>query len=102
MTNPTKPERLEELARPLGRYPASWDEPWKEPLAPISADLRDALKAAHERTLAMTPAERQAMFEAQRQSFIRAMGPCEHGDPDWETCPECRAQASALRGPGDE
>lgn len=81
----------------LGRYPASWDEPWKEPPPPISDELRDLLREAHERTLAMTPDEKRAMFEAQRQSFIRSMAPCEHGDPDWETCPQCRAQFLAAK-----
>jgi hypothetical protein len=35
----------------------------------------------------MTPEQ----IEAQRQSFIRAFAPCEHGDRDWETCPGCLA-----------
>ena len=26
---------------------------------------------------------------AQRESWVRGMAPCEHGDPDWETCPKC-------------
>ena len=70
MPNPI-PEGLDELAREPGQYPACWDKPWKEPPPPISAELRNALKAAHERTLAMTPAEKQAMYEAHRRSFIR-------------------------------
>jgi hypothetical protein len=74
-------------------YPQSWDAP-----ANLREPLRSALIAAHQRTLAMSPEDKQAMFEAQRQSFIRALAPCEHGDPDWETCPEClaalRAQAN--------
>ena len=41
---------------------------------------------------AMTPEQYRAMIDAQRESFIRAMAPCEHGDPDWETCPQCLAK----------
>lgn len=26
---------------------------------------------------------------AQRESWVRGMAPCEHGDPDWETCSKC-------------
>lgn len=38
----------------------------------------------------MTPAE----IEAQRQSWVRGMTtPCEHGVLDFETCPDCLAQA---------
>lgn len=38
-----------------------------------------------------TPEQKAAMWKAQRESFVRGMAPCEHGDPDWETCSECRA-----------
>jgi len=41
---------------------------------------------------AMSPEEYRAMIDAQRESFIRAMAPCEHGYPDWETCPQCLAK----------
>jgi hypothetical protein len=53
------------------------------------------LKAALERVkgYVMSPAE----VEAQRQSWIRAFAPCEHGDPDWETCPGCLADAEKRR-----
>ena len=80
----------------IGRgYPRSWDEPWTPPVS-LKEPLRSAMIAAHERTLVMTPDEKRAMFEAQRQSFIRAMAPCEHGDPDWETCPHCIAALRAT------
>ena len=72
-----------------GYYPSSWDKPWT-PDASLKEPLRSLLIAAHERTLAMTPEQKAEMYEAQRQSFIRAMAPCEHGDPDWETCAQCR------------
>jgi hypothetical protein len=32
----------------------------------------------------------EAMIDAQRQSWIRSMGPCEHGNRDFEQCGECR------------
>lgn len=38
---------------------------------------------------AMTPEERDKMLEAQRESFARGMGPCEHGVLDFEDCAEC-------------
>jgi len=69
-------------------YPRGWDEPYTPPPS-LTGALRDALVAAHERTLAMTPDQKRAMFDAQRESFIRGMEPCEHGDRDWETCPDC-------------
>lgn len=78
-------------------YPRSWDQPWTPP-ANTKEPLRSALINAHQRTLAMSPDEKQAMFEAQRQSFIRAMAPCEHGDPDWETCPRCLSALRARHG----
>jgi hypothetical protein len=31
----------------------------------------------------------QAMLEAQRQSWLRGMKPCEHGKIDFEQCPQC-------------
>ena len=70
------------------QYPKSWDEPWTPP-DNITGELRERLMKANERTLAMTPAEKEAMYQAQRESFIRGMGPCEHGSYDWETCSEC-------------
>ena len=57
-----------------------------------SAELADLLAKAKARYEAMTPDEKAAEHKAQRESFIRAMQPCEHGDPDWETCPECLAK----------
>ena len=43
---------------------------------------------------ASLPPEGRARIEAeerieQRGSWVRAMAPCEHDDPDWETCPQC-------------
>jgi hypothetical protein len=39
-----------------------------------------------------SPAEREAMHKAQRESFARAMAPCEHGVADFEDCPDCRSK----------
>lgn len=36
-----------------------------------------------------TPDEQVEMWRKQRESWMRAFAPCEHGDPDWETCPKC-------------
>ena len=54
-----------------------------------------AMLAAIETERAAMPPEARAELEAreraaQRESWVRAMAPCEHGDPDWETCPKCR------------
>lgn len=56
-------------------------------------DSIDALLSqAKARVAAMSPEARAAMHQAQRESFVRAMTtPCEHGELDWETCPQCRA-----------
>lgn len=58
------------------------------------ADLRQMLAEIEAKRAAM-PADERAKLEAdelaaQRESWIRSMEPCEHGDPDWETCPQCR------------
>lgn len=57
----------------------------------MSPELEALLERAREWERNATPEQKAAMREAQRESFIRAMAPCEHGDPDWETCPECLA-----------
>lgn len=53
--------------------------------------LKDAIAAAREWERTATSEEKAAMRQAQRESWIRAFAPCEHGVRDWETCPECRA-----------
>lgn len=58
----------------------------------MSPELTAALERAKGWWDRATPDERRAMIDAQRESWIRAMAPCEHGDPDWETCPECLAR----------
>lgn len=63
----TWPDRLTGLKTKLGREPT----------------LDEMIEEARHHT--MTPDE----IEAQRQSFARAMAPCEHGVLDWEECPQC-------------
>lgn len=59
----------------------------------MSRELQQLLNAYQAKLDAMTPDQRakfeQAQLEAQRESWIRAFEPCEHGDYDWETCPQC-------------
>lgn len=62
-------------------------------------ELSDLINAANERYAAMTPAERHAHDEAQRQSWLRGMAPCEHGVRDWEDCLQCREKALAKPTP---
>lgn len=56
-------------------------------------DLEQRLSEARAKYDAMTPAEKVAMHEAQRQSFLRSLAPCEHGVSDWEDCEQCRDRA---------
>lgn len=53
--------------------------------------LERLIERANARVEAMSPEEREAMWKAQRESWVRGMAPCEHGIADWETCPDCRA-----------
>lgn len=62
-------ERVANLTKALGRKPTL-------------NELLDATQI-HQ----MTPAE----IEEQRQSFACGMGPCEHGELDFEQCAQCRA-----------
>lgn len=64
-------DRIANLTRALGRKPTL-------------AEMLDASAVQQ-----MTPAE----VEAQRQSWIRGMcTPCEHGELDFEQCPQCRGR----------
>lgn len=56
-------------------------------------DIRQRVADWYART---TPEEQAAMWKAQRESWIRAFAPCEHGDPDWETCPHCLANFAGV------
>lgn len=67
------------------------------------AEIEKMLAAIEAKRAAMPP-EARAELEAaeriaQRKSFIRAMAPCEHGDPDWETCPHCLQEIADRRAP---
>lgn len=56
----------------------------------MDKEMTELLRKARERVEAMTSEEYSSMIEEQRQSWVRGMAPCEHGDADWETCPHCR------------
>jgi hypothetical protein len=60
-------------------------------------EIASLLAQIEAKRAAMPPEERAKLeaeeLAAQRESWIRAMEPCEHGDPDWETCLQCREQA---------
>jgi hypothetical protein len=57
-------------------------------------NLRQTLAEIEARRAAMSPEQRAKLeadeLAAQRESWIRAMAPCEHGVADWETCAQCR------------
>lgn len=56
-------------------------------------DLQQMLADAVARVKAMTPAEKAAMYQAQRESWLRGMTQgCEHGVLDFEQCPQCRSK----------
>lgn len=56
----------------------------------MQINIDELMKRASERYDAMLPSEQDAMWKAQRDSFVRSMTtPCEHGELDWETCPRC-------------
>ena len=62
----------------------------------MSPELKKALAEAEARYRAMTPEEQAAMWQAQRESWVRGMSArCEHGELDFEQCPECNANARA-------
>lgn len=59
-----------------------------------SDGLAALLRESAGRVAAMTPEQREEMFEEQRQSWVRGMtARCEHGVLDFEQCPECRKEA---------
>jgi hypothetical protein len=63
--------------------------------------LAVAVEQAMERYRAMSPDQQAAMWQAQRESYVRAEAPCEHGDPDWDECALCIAALKA-KGIDDE
>lgn len=60
----------------------------------MGKELDEAIERARAYVDAMTPAEYRAMLDAQRESWVRAMAPCEHGNPDFEQCGQCRGDAA--------
>ena len=56
----------------------------------MSPELEKLLDDALRHVRALSPQQYEDMLRAQRESFVRAMGPCEHGVRDWEDCPRCR------------
>lgn len=68
-------------------------------MATTDGELKCLVSAAQSRYEAMSLEERTAHDEAQRQSWIRGMAPCEHGVWDWETCPKCRGWVSPPSDP---
>lgn len=66
----------------------------------MSGDLQQAIERAREWERTATPEQKAAMDKAQRASWVRAFAPCEHGDPDWETCPACLSKYRGDRSNG--
>ena len=61
-------------------------------------ELMALAKAAKARYDALPPADKLMHDALQRASFIRAFTtPCEHGELDFEQCPQCRALAQEAR-----
>lgn len=58
-----------------------------------SPELLAALEESRIRYDAMTPEEKAEVDRKQRESWIRAFGPCDHGVLDFEECPQCRGDA---------
>lgn len=66
-------------------------------MTPDRKKLTDLLRQGRAKMEGMPPAEREAMMQAQRASWVRGMTtPCEHGVVDFEQCPDCRRLA--LKG----
>lgn len=67
--------------------------------------IRQRLAEIEAQRAAMPPEERARLeaeeLQAQRESWIRAMAPCEHGVADFEECQQCRAALSGKET-GDE
>ncbi len=57
----------------------------------MNKELEDLIAKSKEAVAKMTPAEREAMLQEQKKSFVRGMmARCEHGVLDFEQCPKCR------------
>mgnify|MGYP000255244711 CR=1 FL=1 len=66
----------------------------KIPTLELTSDFAVLITEANARYNAMTPEQQAAMWQAQRESFARAMAPCEHGIADFD----CRSVGNFLRG----
>jgi len=62
----------------------------------MSPELTEAIERARVHVNAMTPEEYRAMLDKQRESWVRAMAPCEHGNPDFEQCGQCWRDAAMI------
>ena len=60
----------------------------------MSDEIRQMMERIEAKRAAMPAEERRELerleLEAQRASWVKAMGPCEHGVLDFEDCAECR------------
>lgn len=66
----------------------------------MSPELTTLLENARKAYDAMTAEQKEEMWRAQRESWVRAFAPCEHGDPDWETCHECLSNFNVKKNDG--
>lgn len=63
------------------------------------SSLYRQIEAAMKHVNAMTPEEREAMYAAQRESWVRGMtARCEHGELDFEQCVQCRDASRSIDG----
>lgn len=58
------------------------------------SEIKQMLDDIERKRAAMPPEERAKLeadeLQAQRESWVRGMAPCEHGVADWEECEQCR------------
>jgi hypothetical protein len=59
-----------------------------------SPELLTRIDEAMRRVEAMAPEEKREMYRKQRESWVRAFQPCEHGIYDFEQCGDCRGDAA--------
>lgn len=62
-----------------------------------SNEIREMIDRIEAKRAAMSAADRAELerleLQAQRESWMRGMAPCEHGVADFEDCAQCRAGA---------
>lgn len=65
----------------------------------MSEEIRAMLDEIEAKRAAMSPEARAKLeadeLAAQRESWVRAMEPCEHGNRDFEQCEQCRPYQEA-------